>query len=226
MSEETFLLKTSTEGIPVTLVRGTGKGAAVVIMPSAFGVNDSLRAQMQELAQGAYMVATFDPFFREDPGVCPNTDMARVMQRVKNINVERCANDLQALFAWVRSQGAEALVMIGICFGGPYALRAAAAKLVDAVTIWHGTRMENHLAYAASITCPVRMHFGSLDPITPPAVIESIQHAFAHHTRADIVVHEGATHGFTDRGSPAFVHAYERACVNTGRALVASATPS
>jgi dienelactone hydrolase len=60
--------------------------------------------------------------------------------------------------------------------------------------------MERVLHRAPEIACPVRHHLGSLDAITPPEVVEALRDAFADHPDAEVVVHDGADHGFTHDG--------------------------
>ena len=46
-------------------------------------------------------------------------------------------------------------------------------------------------------TCPLRLHFGADDPVTPPEAIEKIRAAFATHADLSIAVHPGAVHGYS-----------------------------
>jgi carboxymethylenebutenolidase len=206
--------------LPLTIARGDGRGAAVVIVPSAFGVAPDLEEQMRELASTASVVVAFDPFFRGDAGVVPYDDMRRVMARLGALDRDRCANDLADVLAWT---GAPAIVL-GICFGGPFALGAVADGLAAGAVTWHGTRLEQHLARAPSIRGPLRLHFGAADPVVPPAAVDAIRAAFADHPDAQIVVHPGATHGFTHRAAPqAYDASAEAAAMAAVRELAGAA---
>ncbi|MRG91166.1 dienelactone hydrolase family protein [Polyangium spumosum] len=208
--------------LPLTITRAEGRGAAVVILPSAFGVAPDLEAQMVELAADASVVVAFDPFFRDDPGPAPYEDMARVMTRLRGVDAERLYRDLRATIDWIRDQEeGRAVVVLGICFGGPYALRAAADGAASGVVTWHGTWMERHLDRAAEIRCPMRLHFGSVDPFVPPSAVDAIRTAFAGRPDVRIVVHEGATHGFSHRAAArAYDERAERGAMESLRALV------
>lgn len=211
------------EHLPLTIARGDGAGAAVVIVPSAFGVAADLEAQMEELAQDASLVVAIDPFFREDAGPAPYDDMPRVMARIGAVDRQRTHADLHAAIAWVRGQQRQQkVVVLGICYGGPYALLAAADGLADGVVTWHGTRMADFLARASEMRCPMRLHFGGEDPFVPMPAVEAIRSAFAGHHDARIIVHEGATHGYSHPAAP---HAYdpqaERASMDSVRELIA-----
>ncbi len=211
------------EHLPLTIARGEGAGAAVVILPSAFGIAADLEAQMEELAQDASLVVAIDPFFREDVGPVPYDDMPRVMSRLGAVDRQRIHADLNAVIAWVRGQQRQQkVVVLGICFGGPYALIAAADGLADGVVTWHGTRMNEFLARASEMRCPMRLHFGSEDPFVPMPAVEAIRSAFAGHHDVRIIVHDGATHGYSHPDAP---HAYdqqaERASMDSVRELIA-----
>lgn len=207
--------------VPLTVLRAGGPGAAVVVMPSAFGVTPDLIAQLEDLARDASLVVTFDPFHGADAGVAPYEDMKRVMARLNAYDAARGREDVAAVIDWTRrASDGRPVVMVGICFGGPFALLAAADGQIDAMVTWHGSRMERLVDRAADVRCPARLHFGSVDPVTPPGAIEAVRAAFGGHPDARIVIHEGATHGFTHRNAPAFQAAAEHAAVDDVRALV------
>ena len=207
--------------LPLTVARGAGTGAALVIVPSAFGVGPDLEAQMRELAAHARLVVALDPFFRGDSGLASYDDMPRVMARLAALDRERCARDLAAALAWARREsGGAPVVGLGICFGGPLALLAAADGLVEGVVTWHGTGMERFLARAAEMRCPMRHHFGGADPFAPPAAVAQVRGAFADRSDVRLFVHEGATHGFSHRGAEKAHHAEaERAGMESVREL-------
>ncbi len=208
--------------VPLTVARATGAGAAVVIVPSAFGVAPDVRQQMAELSERATLVTTFDPFARTDPGPADYADMPRVMGRLRQLDFAQTYGDLQALIAWTRDQAPSTpLVVLGVCFGGPFALHAAADGLADALATWHATRLEAHLDLAPRVRVPADLHFGAVDPVVPPHAVDAIRAAFADHPAARVTVHPGATHGFTHRSAAAaYDPAAERAAMAGLVALV------
>jgi carboxymethylenebutenolidase len=208
--------------LPLTVARGAGTGAALVIVPSAFGVGPDLEAQMRELSAHARLVVALDPFFRGDGGLASYDDIPRVMARLAALDRERCTHDLAAALAWARSECRSArVVALGICFGGPFALLAAADGLVHGVVSWHGTGMERFLARAPEMRCPMRHHFGGADPFVPPAAVGQVRSAFAGRSDVRLFVHEGATHGFSHRGAP---QAYDAEAERAGTASVCEMT--
>lgn len=210
--------------LPLTIARAAGAGAAVVIMPSAFGVGPDLEAQMIELAHEARVVVALDPFFRDAAGLIPYDDMARVMTRVGALDRARAYRDLAATIDHVRAEAPDApVVFLGICLGGPFGLVAAADGRVDGVVTWHGSWMERFVDRAAEVRCPMSLHFGSVDPVTPTVAIDAVRAAFASHPDVELFVHEGATHGFSQRRAGAYQEAAERAGMAAVNRLVARA---
>ena len=99
MTISRHLLPVEQGELPLTIARSDGAGAALVIMPSAFGIGPDLEAQMEELAAGASVVVAIDPFFRNDGGLAPYDDMARVMARMQALDRPRSDRDLRAAIA-------------------------------------------------------------------------------------------------------------------------------
>jgi carboxymethylenebutenolidase len=209
--------------LPLTIARADGSGAAVVIMPSAFGIGPDLEAQMQELAAKSRLVVALDPFFREDPGPAAYDDFTRAMGRLQAYDRARGYRDVRAVVEWAREQSGKPVVFVGICFGGPHALLVAADGLASGIVTWHGTRMEAFLERATEMRCPMRHHFGSLDPFVNREAVETIRKAFAGRPDVEFFVHEGATHGFSHRASTrSYQERAERAAMDSVLELVES----
>jgi len=213
--------------LPLTVARAGAhaldKRAAIVIVPSIFGVALDLQDQMEELATDARVVVALDTFFREGEGPIPYDKGPQAIALLASFDRKRAYRDLQAAITWTRAQeGVARVVMLGICFGGSYALLAAADQLVDGVVTWHGSRMESVVHRAPEIRCPMRLHFGSLDPIVPKAALDTIRGAFAGHDAVHIIEHEGANHGFSHRTAAGYHAPAERAGMDALRELAAS----
>lgn len=172
---------------------------AVVVVPSIFGPAPDLLARLSELGDDALVVVP-DPFWRTGEGPVAYDDHDTAFGRLAEFDFAACARELAAAASWAKEQGNGGVVAVGICFGGPYVLGLAARGLVDGVVTWHGSRMEGALDGVERISCPVRHHLGGADPVTPPETIDALRDAFASHPDAEIIVHEGATHGFSHDG--------------------------
>ena len=197
-----------TEPIPVqggavpTAVLGPEDASAIpalVVVPSIFGPAPDLLDRLSEFDDRA-LIAVPDPFWRAGGGVVPYERHETAVARLRGFELGRSIEDMSAVVAWAHARGNGRVVGLGICFGAPFVMRYAAERRLDGGVTWHGTRMEDHLERASEIQCPLRLHFGEADPVTPPEVIEKIRGALASHPDTSIVLHPGAVHGFSHDG--------------------------
>lgn len=188
-------------GVPVAVLgpADAQRLPALVAIPSIFGGAPDLIERLAAFADQA-LIAVPDPFWRVGGGVIPYGDHEAAFARLKGFEPGRCVGDMRAVAQWAKREGNGRVVGLGICFGGPYVLRLAAEGLLHGVVTWHGSRMEQHLERAGDVTCPLRLHFGGADPVTPPEAIDAIRAAFAAHPDVSIVIHPGANHGFSHEG--------------------------
>lgn len=191
---------------------------AVVVVPSIFGPADDLLARLAALADDTLVVVP-DPFWRTGEGAVAYDDMDGAIGRLADFDFGACAAEMAAAVEWARAQGNGRVVAVGICFGGPFVLGLGKRGLLDGIVTWHGSRMESVLDGVDAITCPVHHHLGSEDPVSPPEAIVAIRDAFASNPDAEVIVHEGATHGFSHDG-PAYDDAAERAAFASVHDLV------
>jgi carboxymethylenebutenolidase len=188
-------------GIP-TIVLGERAGhrnPAIVVVPSIFGPAPDLIERLSEFGDRASIVVP-DPFWRVGGGVVPYDDHAAAVARLDGFGLRSCIDDLSAVVDWARDHSDGRVLGLGICFGGPFVLRFAAEGRLAGVVTWHGSRMQDHLSRANAIACPLRLHFGAVDPITPPEAIETIRDRLEAHPDLSIVVHPGADHGYSHDG--------------------------
>ncbi len=96
--------------------------------------------------------------------------------------------------------------VLGFCMGGHYVFKAASLDRFDAAVAFYGMvrtpegwRGPGHriepLEVAAEMV-PTLAFFGSNDHLTPAADIEALRAAWSGRTDCEIVVVEGAEHGF------------------------------
>ena len=188
-------------GVPVWLAgpEDTSTVPALVVVPSVFGPNEDLLAQMRSLGDEALTVV-FDPFWRQGGGAMDYRGPAAAMARLEGFERSRCRDDIEAVTRWAKDRTNGEVVGLGICFGGPWVLLAAAKGLFHGAVTWHGSGMEGVLDRLGGLDAPLRFHFGAIDPITPPEVVSAISAHFEHHPDCRITVHPGADHGFTHEG--------------------------
>jgi carboxymethylenebutenolidase len=210
--------------VPTALLEpdDASRAPALVVVPSIYGPAPDLIARLAEFAEAAVVVLP-DPFWRVGGGAVAYDEGEKARSRLAGFDLGRCIADLEAVLAWAAARSNGRVIGLGICFGGPFVLRFAGEGRLAGVVTWHGSRMENFLARARETRCPLRLHFGSADPLTPPEVIETIRAAFAANPDVSIVVHPGARHGFSHDG-PAFDAGACRAGLDAVRDLLRSPT--
>jgi carboxymethylenebutenolidase len=174
---------------------------AVLCVPSIFGPADELLAQLAGLTDVA-TVAVMDPFWRVEAGAIPYADRDGAFARVGQHDRAATEGDLGAVARWLAERSNGSVIGLGICFGGPWVLLGASVGALAGVVTWHGSRMEQVIDRLdpSAMTGPVRLHFGEVDPITPPEAIAAIEACFADHPDCSIVVHPGLDHGFSHEG--------------------------
>ena len=95
--------------------------------------------------------------------------------------------------------------VLGFCMGGYYTFKAAATGRFDAAVAfygmlrtpegWRGPGHTDPIDLAPQM-CPTLAIFGSNDPYTPPEDIAALREAWKDRADCEIVVIEGAEHGF------------------------------
>ena len=226
MNERSEAIRVEGGSVP-TAVQGPddpSRVPALVVVPSIFGPAPDLRKRLEELSDAA-LIGVPDPFWRVGGGVIPYDDLEYARSRLAGFDPRRCVADMGAVVDWATTQSNGRVVGLGICFGGPLVLRFAGEGRLAGVVTWHGSRMESHLERARETTCPLRLHFGSADPVTPPEAIEKIRSAFASNPDVSIVVHPGAVHGYSHDG-PAYDARAARAGLDATRELLESTRPT
>ncbi len=194
----------------------------LVVIPSIYGPNPDLLAMIRSLGDAAFTVV-MDPFWRVGNGAVDYGDHDTAIGRLGDFDRGLCRDDIAAVARWTAARTNGNVVGLGICFGGPDALTGATSGLFCAVATWHGSRMEQILDRLDGLEAPLRLHFGEVDPITPPEAIAAIRSAFANHCDCRIVVHPGADHGFSHDG-PKWDAAATEAGMADVRALLAASS--
>jgi carboxymethylenebutenolidase len=192
----------------------------LVVVPSIFGPAPDLLRRLSELADAALVVVP-DPFWRAGGGAVAYADHSGAIERLKGFDRDQCFAEMRSVIDWTRARCNGRVAGLGICFGGPVVLVAAADGALDGIVTWHGSRMENYLDGVGRVSGPACFHFGDADPVTPPDAIEKVREAFAGNPAASFIVHPGLEHGFSHDGSSYDAGATQAGLDDT-RALLAS----
>jgi carboxymethylenebutenolidase len=153
------------------------------------GISPQLLRVCQRLAAEGYATVAPDLYWRFGGS---NPD--RMIDHLSALRHEDGLADIAESIAWLRAIGATKVGVTGFCMGGGYAYLAAVSGFVDASVPFYGGGIAQHLGTAQ---CPLLAFFGGTDEWIPRDQIAQVE---AHHA-GDVVVYEGAEHGFMRDGS-------------------------
>jgi carboxymethylenebutenolidase len=186
--------------------------AGVVLHPDIMGVRDLFDDLSDRIASHGYAVACPEPFARAPEEIAGADDPMVRMGAVSELDDAVQLDDLRrAADLLAERDRVERVHVMGFCMGGMQVLKAAATgRFARAVAFygmirlpeaWRGPRTIEPLERASEV-CPTLAIFGSVDPYTPASDIDALRAAWRDRPDCEIVVYDGADHGF--------VHAPER----------------
>jgi len=182
------------------------------VVSSIYGVNAGLKKTLERYARRGYIVVAPDIFWRTQPGPLESNNRAEAQDRLNAYRIDPGMDDLRAtrdaLGQFMEWNGRFGLV--GFCFGGQHAFLGLTRLGADAGVSYHGTSIERYLDEAPRVTQPFSFHFGREDDLVSLEAVEAIRSALAGKT-GDIVVHDGAGHGFAREDSAGYNAAVARA---------------
>lgn len=178
--------------------QGTRRGG-LVILQEIFGVTDQLKGVAARYAKLGYEVAIPALFDRKEKGaVIPFDQATRGRDLMLSIDMADCIADAAAAVDALKENGGNVAVM-GFCWGGGLALRAAQKLDIAGGISFYGTRLKQYLD--CPLKAPMQGHFGTTDDHTPADLLEEVKaylpdfemymyeagHAFANDARATYV---------------------------------------
>ncbi len=186
----------------------SGLGPGVVIISSVFGVDSDVRDMADTLASQGFIVAAPDPFWRGDSGPMDRSEdgMRRAAERAKDREpiIERGVQDLADTITELKSrdQCNGRIAVIGLCYGGPYAILGPARLGCAAGIAFHGTKVQNYLDELEGVITPIVLHWGDQDHALPPEALAQIRAATSGRANTDITIYPGVQHGYTSAVNP------------------------
>jgi carboxymethylenebutenolidase len=228
VSVEPVTLTLEAVDVPAVHARPDGMPrAGLVLHPDVGGLRPLYDDMARRLATHGIAVCAVEPF----AGV-PEAERATVEQRLATVKDLDDTQQLEMLSSaadlLVVEDGISRVSVLGFCMGGHYTFKAAASDRFDAAVAfygmlrtpddWKGPGHKIEPLAVADRMCPTLAIFGSADPWTPAADIEALRAAWSNRPDCEIVVVEGADHGFAhdpDRS----VHRAEDAAVGWDRAI-------
>ena len=197
------------------------KVPAIVIASAVHGVNVDVRAIADEFASRGAIAAAPDLFWRSIPGPLARDDdrtKERSQPRLEKIRTGEA--DLADTLAGLRNEplwNGRAAVM-GLCYGGPYAILGPKRLGYDAGISCHGSQMLDYIGELEGLARPVCIIWGDADHQAPTEVLEAYRGAAARMKNLELHVFPGVLHGYM---MPDNVKAFDRKTrdFSMGRAL-------
>jgi carboxymethylenebutenolidase len=187
----------------------SGSGPGLLLLQEIFGVNAHMRDVADTYAEEGYVVLAPDLFWRLGQGIelgHTDADLAQAFALYERFAIDLATQDIAAARDCLRARPecTGKVGALGFCLGGLLAYLAAARCGVDCAVGYYGVKIEQHLDEAASITCPLVLHFGERDALVPAPARDAIAAALAGRADAQMFVYPGCDHAFNNPGRPSF----------------------
>jgi len=183
----------------------TGRGPGLLLLQEIFGVNDTMRAHADELANQGYAVFVPDLFWRIEPAVeldYSPEGWQRAFDFYGKFDEGRGVEDIAATLAAARRHPACAgkVGALGYCLGGKLAFLTGCRTDVDGSVCYYGVGIDKNVDELANVRSPMIMHFAELDKFSSPEALAKIQAAAAGRQQVELYVYPGVDHAFARIG--------------------------
>jgi carboxymethylenebutenolidase len=187
--------------------RAGAKAPAIVLASAVHGVNADLREIADEFASKGIIAAAPDLFWRSVPGPLARDDdrtKQRSQPRLEKIRTGEA--DLVDTLAWLRKlpQSNGRAAVMGLCYGGPYAILGPKRLGYDAGISCHGSQMLDFIKELEGLARPVCIIWGDADHQAPAEVLEAYRGAAARLKNLELHVFPGVEHGYMMPEAKAF----------------------
>lgn len=176
---------------------GARKGG-IVILQEIFGITEQLKGVAARYAAQGYDVAIPALFDRQSrDAVIPFAEAPKGRDLMLAADLDQTMRDVGATVDMLKARGGKVAV-IGFCWGGGLAIRAAQILDIACAVPFYGTRLD---AYQIDpLKAPVEGHWGSEDSHVPD---EMMQAARAFFPEMGVHIYDGAGHAFANDARPA-----------------------
>ncbi len=181
------------------------KTAAVVIASAVYGVDADIRALADEFAERGFIAAAPDLFWRSTPGPLPAGDeRTRTRSEPRLDRIKAGETDMTDVLAHLKSVARfnERAAVIGLCYGGPYAILGPKRLGYTAGISCHGSQMLDYLGELEGMVQPVCIIWGDRDHRAPSEVLDAYRAAARRLPYLDLHIFPGVQHSYMMRGLP------------------------
>ena len=170
----------------------------IVLLQEIFGVTDQLKGVAAQYASLGYDVAIPALFDRQKKGaVIPFSRAQQGRELMMNSDLDTTMLDVDAAVQALAARGGKVAV-IGFCWGGGLAIRAAQVLDIACAVSFYGTRLDQY--QIAPLKAPVEGHWGTADSHVPPEMLDAVRAYFPSMT---VHTYDGAGHAFANEARPA-----------------------
>jgi carboxymethylenebutenolidase len=197
---ERMLTLTAADGFTLDAFRATPANprGGLVVLQEIFGLGEQMKSVVRAFAAQGYDAIAPALFDRVSPRtVVPYEEAERGRAIMLKLEVEQVMLDVAAAVEQV--DGGRGVTVLGYCWGGGMALRAAGQMRLAGAVAYYGTGLDKHTLKGAP--CPVLLHFGATDTLATPEMAALVKqripqaevysyaagHAFANAARSTYV---------------------------------------
>jgi carboxymethylenebutenolidase len=175
--------------------------AAIVVIQEIFGVNAGIRRKCDRLADEGYLALAPDLFWRIEPGIELDPDIADQFQQALGLlgrfDQDRGVADIEATIRHARQAlGVPKVGVVGYCLGGRLAFMVAARTDADASVGYYAVGVDGLLREKHAIARPLLLHVAGNDGYVPPPVQQAMHDALDDHPKVALHDYPGEDHGF------------------------------
>lgn len=201
---ETVTIETLSEDATFSayLARPEGQPqGAVVVIQEIFGVNPGIRRKCDRLADDGYLAVAPDLFWRLEPGIDLDPDIAAQFQQalglMKRFDQDLGIRDIEAAIRFIRHvEGVQKVGAVGYCLGGRLAFMTAARTDVDASVGYYAVGIDNLLREKEAIAHPLLLHIAGDDGFVDKATQAIMHEGLDDHPKVTLFDYPGVDHGF------------------------------
>lgn len=177
------------------------RAPVLVLLHEIFGINKYMRTMAQEFADAGYLAVVPDLFARQEKDVelaYTGSDFDHAIELRDGLDFPAVLADIAATLGWGRhtDRGTGAVGSLGYCLGGGLSFLAAADLKLDCAVSYYGVGVQDRIAVAPQIDCPILFHFAENDHYCPPTARHLIEQAFSAEQTAEFHLYPGTGHAF------------------------------
>lgn len=174
--------------------------AAIVVIQEIFGINPGIRRKCDTLAEAGYLAIAPDLFWRIEPGISLDPDVAPEMQRALSLmgqfDQDEGIRDIEAAIRFARTEGVAKVGAVGYCLGGRLAYMTAARTDIDASVGYYAVGVDGLLGEKHAIAKPLMLHIAGDDGFVDKDTQAAMHAGLDDHPKVTLHDYPGEDHGF------------------------------